>query len=155
MPIYLVQHGLSNPKEVDPDRRLTEEGAADVTRIAGVAKGYSVKVAKILHSGKERARMTAEIFAKHLLPPLGVAQIDGINPDDDVISFAQSVDPDSGTMYVGHLPFMQKLASFLVSGNDRITVFKFQNGGIVCLDRDVNAKLWHIKWALMPRVGQG
>lgn len=154
MPIYLVQHGLSNPKEIDPDRKLTEQGIADVTRIAGVAKGYSVQVTQILHSGKERARMTADIYGKHLTPPQGLAGIDGINPDDDVKSFAETMDPASNIMYVGHLPFMQKLASFLVSGNDGINVFKFQNGGIVCLDRDDGAKLWHIKWALMPRVGR-
>jgi phosphohistidine phosphatase len=56
-------------------------------------------------------------------------------------------------MYVGHLPFMQKLASFLVAGVDDITVFRLQNGGIVCLDKEDNSKLWHIKWALMPNVG--
>lgn len=153
MSIYLVQHGLSNSKETDPDRKLTEQGIADVKRIAGVAKGYSVHVNKICHSGKERARMTAEIFGSILSPPQGIAQINGIDPMDDVTPFALNLDHSSDIMYIGHLPFMQKLTSFLVSGRDEITVFKFQNGGVVCMDRDNNAKLWHIRWALMPKVG--
>ena len=153
MSIYLVQHGLSNPKETDPDQKLTEQGIADVTRIAGVAKGYSVPVNKICHSGKERAGMTAGILGSFLSPPQGITQISGIDPMDDVKAFAQTLENSSNIMYVGHLPFMQKLASFLVSGLDDITVFRFQNGGIVCLDRDNDAKLWYIRWTLMPKVG--
>lgn len=154
MPIYLVQHGLCHPEEVDPDRKLTEQGSAEVTRIASVAGGYSVHVSRICHSGKERARMTAEIFGTHLSPAQGITQVNGINPMDDVKIFAETLDPASDIMYVGHLPFMQKLASYLVSGLDQITVFKFQNGGIVCLDRDKDSALWHIKWSLMPHIGR-
>ena len=152
MSIYLVQHGKCNPEETDSGRKLSKQGADDVTRIASVAKGYSVQVSKICHSGKERAKMTAEIFGSFLSPPQGIVQISGIDPMDDVKIFAQSLDPASNIMYAGHLPFMQKLASFLVSGNEAITAFKFQNGGIVCVDRENDAALWHIKWALMPEV---
>ena len=63
MALYLVQHGQSHSKDTDPAQGLTEEGRATVTRIASVAKGYNVPVACILHSGKKRARETAEIIA--------------------------------------------------------------------------------------------
>ena len=152
MSIYLVQHGLSNPKETDPDQKLSEHGIADVTRIAGVAKGYSVPVTKIYHSGKDRARMTAEIFEAMLAPSQGILTLEGLGPKDDIRTFAGTLDHASNIMYVGHLPFMQKLTSFLVSGLEDITVFRFQNGGIVCLDRDNDAKLWYIRWTLMPRI---
>ena len=66
MTIYLVQHGLSLPKDEDRERGLSEAGIADVKRIAAVAKGYRVPVASIFHSGKKRARQTAEIFASAL-----------------------------------------------------------------------------------------
>lgn len=153
MSIYLVQHGLSIPEGTDPERKLTEQGIADSTRIASVAKGYSVQVNKICHSGKTRALMTAEIFGTYLSPPKGITQVSGIGPMDDVKPFAQTLDHTSNIMYVGHLPFMQKLASYLVSGHEEITVFKFQNSGVVCMDKDNDAALWHIKWALMPKVG--
>ena len=53
-------------------------------------------------------------------------------------------------MLVGHLPFMEKLTSYLVTGNADKTVFKFQNGGIVCLEEDVEKNCRFIKWTLMP-----
>jgi phosphohistidine phosphatase len=56
-------------------------------------------------------------------------------------------------MIVGHLPFMERLTSFLITGDVERPVFTFQNGGIVCLDEDPEAKGWVIKWTLMPEIG--
>ena len=56
-------------------------------------------------------------------------------------------------MLVGHLPFMERLASFLIMGSIDKPVFKFQNSGIVCLDKDPEAQAWIIQWALMPKIG--
>jgi phosphohistidine phosphatase len=47
---------------------------------------------------------------------------------------------------------MERLVSRLTTGSAEHTVFKFQNGGIVCLDRAVEGR-WYIKWALMPKIG--
>jgi phosphohistidine phosphatase len=56
-------------------------------------------------------------------------------------------------MLVGHLPFMERLASLLVFGDPARLVVKFQNAGIVALDQD-SAGRWFVRWALMPRLGE-
>jgi len=56
MALYLVQHGKSLPKDVDPDQGLSEEGVTDTERIAKVAQNCGVMVSKIKHSGKTRAQ---------------------------------------------------------------------------------------------------
>ena len=56
-------------------------------------------------------------------------------------------------MLVGHLPFMERLTAYLVTGTVEKLVFKFQNGGIVCLDMDQTERSWFIKWTLMPNIG--
>ncbi len=152
MALYLVQHGKAAPAEIDPERGLTAEGRADVGRIAGVARGYRVRVALILHSGKKRAFQTAEIFADRLGPGISVTATAGMDPNDDVASFAPRLDPAGDTMLVGHLPFMEKLASYLITGSAERPVFKFQNGGILCLDMHQATNTWVIKWALMPDI---
>ena len=152
MSIYLVQHGVSLPKDIDPEKGLSEEGVAEVQRIAEVAQGYGVRVARVCHSGKKRARQTAELFAARLQPAEGLAQIDGLNPLDDVTVLATGLESDSDTMYVGHLPFMERLAAFLLTGSYEKPIFKFQNGGIVCLYEDATLGSWVIKWALMPKI---
>ena len=153
MALYLVQHGKSLPKDVDPDQGLSDEGIAETKRIAQVARDYQVRVARIQQSGKKRARQTAEIFAAALNPAGGVEEVSGIKPLDDVKAFAANIDAAADIMLVGHLPFMERMTSYLVTGSDSKPIFKFQNSGIVCLERDPDSDSWAIVWTLMPKIG--
>ena len=152
MALYLIQHGKSLSKEEDPEQGLSSEGLADATRIAEVAKAYGIRPTAILHSGKKRARQTAEIFARTLCEGEEPREISGINPLDDVTEVAKKLKNDDNQMIVGHLPFMERLTNFLITGSFERLVFKFQNGGIVCLDKSPDSPWWHIKWTLMPRI---
>jgi len=152
MALLLVQHGKSLPKYEDPEQGLSDEGVLDVKRIADAAKKYGVNVSCIKHSSKKRARQTADIFASALQPALGVQEIGGIKPMDDVATFAANISSGEDLMLVGHLPFMEKLVSFLITGSIARPVIKFQNGGIVCLDEYPDSHSWVIKWTLMPDI---
>ena len=59
MRLYLVQHGDAVPKDVDPDRPLSDQGRADIKRLTVWLSHQNVQVAQILHSGKNRAKETA------------------------------------------------------------------------------------------------
>jgi len=150
MAIYLVQHGKAVSKNVDPKRPLSEEGAREVKKVAKTMKKHGNTVDSIKHSGKRRALETARIFAQYLEPADGVSQIDGINPMDSVEPFSKSIADSGNIMFVGHLPFLEKLVSHLVTGDEEKPVIKFQNGGIVLLEKEDQS--WFIKWALFPGV---
>ncbi len=150
MALFLVQHGLSLSKDKDPEKGLSNAGKEDTRRIADVAKTYTISVAKIVHSGKKRAAQTGIIFQDALQPKSGIAEISGINPMDDVKAFGDTIDPAANLMVVGHLPFMEKLVSYLTAGLEDKRIYKFQNSGIVCLDREDNG--WFIKWTLNPNI---
>lgn len=150
MRLYLVQHGRNLPKDEDPEKGLSREGEAEVERMATTAAGHNLTVSVIRHSGKKRARQTAEIFARALEPEGGVEETAGLGPLDDVTRFDPAKHPDA--MLVGHLPFMEKLVAHLSAGDaDQAPVFKFQHGGIVCLTQNESGK-WFIAWALVPRI---
>ena len=153
MALFLVQHGKSLSKDKDPQKGLSQEGIAETERIAQVAKGYAVGVSKITHSGKTRARQTAEIFESALKLPGGIYESSGLSPLDDVTVFADTIDSTKDVMLVGHLPFMERLTAYLITGSAEKPVFKFQNSGIVCLETDPATGSWVIKWALMPHIG--
>ncbi|GAB6905497.1 Phosphohistidine phosphatase, SixA [Desulfosarcina cetonica] len=155
MALYVVQHGKSLTKDQDPQKGLSTEGVADTERIADVAAGYRVPVQRILHSGKKRARQTAEILFQKLSPPDGMDLCEGMNPLDDVRAFAQQIDLNQNSMLVGHLPFMERMLGFLICGNPDQIVFKLQNSGIVCVDRVDGVENPVIRWALMPMIGGG
>ena len=151
MALYLVQHGKSLPREIDPDQSLSPEGTAEAERTARLANDLGLKIGGILQSGKTRARQTAEIFAARLHPPDGIREAPGLKPLDDVSPW-RSLKPDDNLMLVGHLPFMERLASLLVTGSRETPVIVFQNSGIVCLDRGPGGVNWAIRWALVPNL---
>jgi phosphohistidine phosphatase len=153
MAIYLVQHGQCLIKEEDPQKGLSQQGIEDVQRIAKVAATYAVQVSEILHSGKKRAQQTAELMADALKPDKGTRSVDGIKPLDDILPFAESLDVTADEMIVGHLPFLERLAAYLITGQHQRPVFQLQNGGILCLDYYTDSEQIVVKWALMPKVG--
>ena len=153
MALYLFKHGISLSNDQDPDQGLSAEGIAETERIAGLAGEAGVAVSQIRHSLKTRARQTAEIFSGALNPKKGIREVSGIKPLDDVAAYAGDIDPAEDIMLVGHLPFMERMTAFLITGSIDKPVFKFQNSGIVCLDKDIEAQAWVIQWALMPKIG--
>lgn len=150
MAIFLVQHGMSLSRDQDPEKGLSEKGKAKTAQIARVARDYEIQVSTIVHSGKKRARQTAEIFKQVFELKQACAQRDTLNPLDDVLAFGDGLDPDSNMMVVGHLPFMERLVSYLTTGSRDLKIYQFQNSGIVCLDRD--RETWFIKWTLNPDI---
>ena len=151
MAVYLVQHGKSLSKEKDPAKGLSDTGRQETLKIADVALMYQVPVSTIGHSGKARAEQTAQIFRDILKVNAPLEKADGIGPMDDVTELGSRIDPVTNSMIVGHLPYMERLVSFLTTGNPGLQVIRFQNSGIVCLDRDTNG--WFIKWTLNPHIG--
>jgi len=150
MKLYLVQHGESVAKEINPDRPLSAQGEHDVKQVAGHLQQAGVFVGKIRHSGKTRARQTAEILAKALLKNGKTETIKSIAPNDPVDPLAVSIpELDTNTMIVGHLPFMAKLVSYLITGKDDHSFLTYRPGSIVCLEQDEN-QTWQIQWMIRP-----
>jgi len=49
----------------------------------------------------------------------------------------------------GHLPFMSKLVSALVAGDEEAPMVAFQPGSMVCVERDSEGR-WQIVWMIRP-----
>ena len=90
------------------------------------------------------------MFAASLRPDGGVKLRDGIGPLDDVEAFAGELPKDRDEMIVGHLPFMERIVSYLVTGDAHGRVVAFQNAGVVRLDRDGEGQRWVVGYAVFP-----
>lgn len=153
MKIYLAQHGEAVSKDIDPDRPLSERGREDVNGIA--AQLHAVRVSRVLHSTKTRARQTAQILATTIMPDGQPLVADDINPNDAVEPFAARLAAWPGdTAVVGHLPFMAKLVAHLVAGDSTQQVVSYQPGTIVCLEADED-RIWRVAWMLRPNLVPG
>ena len=146
MPVYFVQHGLALPEQIDPNRPLSPEGRKDVECIAAHLRKSRVAVKRLCHSGKMRAKQTAQILSEQIGDGT-VHEVSGMSPNDNVIEFASGLKEDE-TMYVGHLPHLGNLVSYLVAGHEESKVVKFVNAGVVCLEKDSEG--YHVEWVLIP-----
>ncbi len=152
MRLYLVQHGQALSDEVDPARPLSAAGEADVRAMAAFLAGGEFAVRQIVHSGKLRARQTAELLAGAVAPPPPVAERSGLNPNDPPEALVAELGAlQDDTMLVGHLPFMSRLVSLLVSGRAQESVVAFRPGSVVCLE-PTDAGGWSVAWLIRPEV---
>jgi phosphohistidine phosphatase len=151
MRLYLVQHGDALAKEIDPDRPLSEKGRLDMENLAHFLKGR-FEVSEILHSGKNRARQSAEMLLESFSTPPEMVEFPNLKPQDDpgrLIAWLQTRQGD--TLVVGHLPYVSRLTHSLIGGAGNQDVVSFTPGSMVCLEGSGETD-WRIQWILRPEL---
>ncbi len=147
MAIYLARHGEAVSAEKNSERPLSSEGRSEVEKMAFLMANFGLKVDKVIHSGKKRAEESAEIFSEKICDGK-ISKSKGLDPNDDVKEFWKKYENTDRVMYVGHLPFMEKFASFILTGEEYRVLLKIKTGGVVCLDRSEDR--WFIRWMFSP-----
>ncbi len=154
MDLYLMQHAEAARAQDDPARPLTEGGRAAVQRVAGHARAAGVQLDRCVHSGKLRAEQTAQLVAQ-ALDVEQVASREGLAPSDPVAPVASWLvqsDPDQALLVVGHLPFLDRLASLLVADDEQAQAIRFQMSGLVKLTPKRERSGFAVAWAITPEV---
>ncbi len=144
MRLYLVQHGDALTKDVDPDRPLSDQGRADIARLAAWLATNDVTVSRICHSGKTRARQTAELLGSVLETGGEISPADSLGPNDPPELFLkrlQNVDED--TLIASHLPFVARVLSQAVTGSPDQRLVEFRPGSMAVVERD-GSGAWHL-----------
>ncbi|HSH41009.1 MAG TPA: phosphohistidine phosphatase SixA [Arenicellales bacterium] len=152
MVLYLCRHGEALAGDVEPKRPLSERGIAEVCNMANMLRD-NVSTPVLLHSGKTRARQTAELLHERLAPDADIDAGSGLAPEDPVEPFAaQIAEREANLMVVGHLPFINRLASHLLGVERPFLVF--QTGSVAALCRDTAGE-WTLAWLLSPELAAG
>lgn len=148
MALWLLRHGSAENNAVDVARPLTRDGRAEVEAVAAALARLGVRPATILHSGKLRAEQTAEIVATAL--GMLAQRAEGLGPNDDVEPWAaRTAEEHSDLMLVGHLPYLERLASRLVCGDTDTGVLRFAPAAVALLEHRGD---WRVEWLLTPRL---
>lgn len=151
--LYLVRHAEPKRREEDPERSLTEKGWSDIRRVAAfLSKHEGIHVKSIIHSGKARARQTAEALAEHLKPGNGIREMKGLKPLDEISFWVDELGAtEEETMLVGHLPYLSTLSSYLLCHEEDCRIIDFKSGSVACLERNENGD-WSLQWMVGPEV---
>lgn len=152
MKLYIVRHGKAASSDVDPKRSLTEEGLQEVKNIADFLKPLDMSVDYLWHSGKLRAAQTAQALSEAVTVTEQFTAHPGLAPNDDAAPIKHEVElAEQDVMLVGHLPFVAKLASLLLTGSDVGNPIAFKPAAIICLDQS-SGNHWQIDWMLIPEL---
>lgn len=148
--LYLVQHAKAKSEEEDPKRPLSDEGYRDIEKTALFLRRLHHDIEIILHSGKLRAKQTAEVLAE-ALKIKDCTVTENISPlDEPEIINQRIINANKSLMIVGHLPHLGKLASLLLCGDKNKKIISFQMGGVVCLQKYED--FWSLKWMITPDI---
>jgi len=148
--LYLMQHGEAKSEAEDPERSLTVRGEEETQKISDAAKRLGIRPSRIYHSGKKRAEQTAGIISKALGLSPQISK--GLSPNDDVHPWVKRVSKEAeDLMIVGHLPFLEKLTSSLVCGDEGLKAVLFRYSAILCLEKKEPGR-WAVDWLLKPEM---
>ncbi|NEX20293.1 phosphohistidine phosphatase SixA [Thiorhodococcus mannitoliphagus] len=152
MHLYLAQHGLAVPEDVDPERPLSPQGRTDIERLAARLGRARIVVEPVLHRSKTRAAQTAKILAGPLRASAAPQARGGLKPNDPVEALASEIaDWSADTLIVGHLPFVGRLAAHLLVADANQALLAFQPGSLACLERDADGH-WRLAGMLRPEL---
>jgi phosphohistidine phosphatase len=125
---------------------LSGAGRAAAARLAAEAARRGVRPDQFWHSGKLRARQTAELFWQACNPLGQFSAARGLQPDDPPDWIRDELESDSRSiLIVGHMPHLNRLLQQLLDETESATA-SFPVHGCVALERE--NKRWKEIWRL-------
>lgn len=147
--IYLVHHADAVPPGVDSMRPLSDRGRAAAQLLAFEAARRGVKPDCVWHSGKLRARQTAEIFWRACNPFATLTAERGLQPTDPPEWMRDRLLGDTrDVMAVGHMPSLPRLLRLLLGADPDTSQIEFPLHGLVAME--AAGEIWVETWRLEP-----
>lgn len=147
MNLYLVHHGEAVGPDVDPRRPLSVRGQEAVTRSAAEAAARAVRPAVVWHSGKLRARQTAEVFWRTCNALAEFSATRDLQPEDPPNWIRDRLRmEDRDVLIAGHFPHLPRLLALLLAQDDLVSGFPLH--GVVALSSDDDGATWRELWRI-------
>ena len=147
MNLYLVHHGIAVGPEVDARRPLSPVGQAGVDRLAALAAARGVKPAVVWHSGKLRAKQTAEAFWRACNALAEFSATRDLQPDDPAQWMRDRLRGETRDVLIaGHFTHLPRLLALLVLGGE--AGVEFPINGVVALSTEDAGETWKEVWRL-------
>ena len=144
--VYLVHHGDAVGPDVDHRRPLSTAGQVHVERIAAEAAARGANPGIVWHSGKLRAKQTAEAFWRACNPLAELSATRDLQPDDSPQWIAERLRAETRDILIaGHFPHLPRVFALLTASHDERA---FPLHGVVALSSDDQGATWREVWRL-------
>jgi len=145
MLLYLAHHGDAVSPAEDPQRPLSALGRAQVDRLSSQAAERAVRPAAIWHSGKLRARQTAEAYWRACNPLADFSAARWMQPGDPPRIADLLLAETRDILLAGHMPHLDRLLQHLL-GESAPSAEGFPLNGLVAVEQ-VEAG-WEARWRM-------
>ncbi|HTK30027.1 MAG TPA: histidine phosphatase family protein [Vicinamibacterales bacterium] len=146
MRLLLVHHGEAVGPEINPARPLSPAGRAQAERVAAAAARRGAKPVVVWHSGKLRARQTAEICWRACNALAEFSASRDLQPDDPPAWIADRLRGEPRDILIaGHFPHLPRLLAHL-RGHDSSA--DFPPHGAVALETEDEGETWREIWRI-------
>jgi len=143
--LFLAHHGDAVGPDVDPRRPLSDKGRQSVERLAADAAARGARPAVVWHSGKLRARQTAEAYWRACNALAEFSATRDLQPDDSPVWFRDRMRGETRDILIaGHYPHLPRLLAQLLSDES----VSFPQHGIVALESDDEGATWKELWRM-------
>ena len=150
MHLFLIHHGDAVGPDVDPQRPLSSRGRLAVERLAVQAAAKGAKPAVVWHSGKLRAKETAQAFWRACNALATFAATRDLQPNDPPDWMRDRLRGETQDLALaGHFPHIDRLLQLLTRG----AAARFPLHGIVALVTEDDGESWKELWRLSDPVG--
>ncbi|PYQ69223.1 MAG: phosphohistidine phosphatase SixA [Acidobacteria bacterium] len=143
--LFLVHHGEAVDEAIDAQRPLSPAGRASVDRLAKETAARGARPVVVWHSGKLRAKQTAQAFwtACNALAELSATR--DLQPADPPQWLRDRLYGETrDILLAGHFPHLPRLRALLVGGSED----DFPAHGVVALVTEDEGVTWRELWRL-------
>lgn len=144
MKLFLVHHADAVGPDVDTRRPLSSVGVAQADRAASAAAARGARPQVVWHSGKLRARQTAQAFWRECNPLAEFSASPDLQPGDPPSRVRDRLRGETRDILItGHFPHLPGLLSILTNG-----VSSFPQHGVVALETADEGATWKELWRI-------
>jgi phosphohistidine phosphatase len=143
--LVLVHHGDAVGPDVDPRRPLSPAGRMQVERLAAEAARRGARPDIVWHSGKLRAKQTAEAFWRACNALAEFSASRDLQPDDPPQWMRDRLRGEARDILIaGHFPYLPRLHALLLNRDELAA--DFPQHGVVALMTDDSGETWRELW---------
>lgn len=125
MDLFILRHGEAGRSSTtvrdDSKRTLTIEGEKEITSISEGIKELKIEFDYIFTSPLLRAKQTAELVSKVVVPKNQIKELDELKPEGDKLQLynkLSNLKQDSSVLIVGHEPYLSELVGETISNGE-------------------------------------
>ena len=148
MKLFLVHHAEAVGPDVDTRRPLSARGEAQAERGATETAARGAYPAVVWHSGKLRAKQTAQAFWRACNALAEFSATRDLQPDDSPTWMRERLRGETRDILIaGHFHHLPRLLTLLLTGREDGHV-PFPQHGVVALESGDEGDTWRELWRL-------